>query len=173
MVVYICLYVICVYSGDSWQKDSGIRYQTPLRQKEMDTSVSSVQSVVSDSLWPHGLQHEGLPDYHHLLEFTQTHVHWVNYAIQPSHPLSSPSPPSSNLSHIRVFSNESALHIRWPKYWSFSFSISPCKIIILLMHSPHSSISLFHLEAIIYLTFMSIYSLSLHSFWSYFSTLLQ
>ena len=46
-------------------------------------------------------------------------------AIQPSHPLSSPSPPSFNLSQIRVFSNESVLHIRWPKYWSFSFSISP------------------------------------------------
>ena len=57
------------------------------------------------------------------LEFTQTqtHVFWVSDAIQPSHPLSSPPPPDS----IRVFSNESALCIRWPKYWSFSFSISP------------------------------------------------
>ena len=44
--------------------------------------------------------------------------------IQLSHPLSSPSPPVINLSHIRVFSNESALRIRWPKYWSFSFNIS-------------------------------------------------
>ena len=46
-------------------------------------------------------------------------------AIQPSHPLSSPSPPAFNLSQHQVFSNESALRIRWPKYWSFSFSISP------------------------------------------------
>ena len=46
-------------------------------------------------------------------------------AIQPSHPLSSPSPPALNLSQHQVFSNESALHIRCPKYWSFSFSISP------------------------------------------------
>ena len=46
-------------------------------------------------------------------------------AIQPSHPLSSPSPPALSLSQIRVFSNESALCIRWPKYWSFSFNISP------------------------------------------------
>ena len=46
-------------------------------------------------------------------------------AIQPSHPLPSPSPPAPNLSYIRVFSNESALHIRWPKYWSFSFNIRP------------------------------------------------
>ena len=43
----------------------------------------------------------------------------------PSHPLSSPSPPAPNPSSIRVFSNESTLHIRWPKYWSFSLTISP------------------------------------------------
>ena len=67
----------------------------------------------------------GLPVRHQLLESTQTHVHWVGDAIQPSHPLMSPSPPALNLSSIRVFSNESVLHIRWPKYWSFSFNISP------------------------------------------------
>ena len=68
----------------------------------------------------------GLPVHHQqLLEFTQSHVRWVGDAIQPSHPLSSPSPPAPNLCNLRVFSNESALHIRWPKYWSFSFSISP------------------------------------------------
>ena len=50
---------------------------------------------------------------------------WVSDAIQPSHPLSPPSLPTFNLSQHRVFSNESALHIRWPKYWSFSFNISP------------------------------------------------
>ena len=71
----------------------------------------------------------GLPVHHQLLEFTQTHAHWVVDAIQPSHPLLSPSPPALNLSillpsSIRVFSNESALHIRWPNYWSFSFNIS-------------------------------------------------
>ena len=67
----------------------------------------------------------GLPVYHQLLEFTQTHVHRVRDAIQPSHPLSSPSPPAPNLPSIRVFSNESAVRMRWPKYWSFSFSIIP------------------------------------------------
>ena len=67
----------------------------------------------------------GLPVHHQLLEFTQTHVHRVGYAIQPSHPLSSPSPPAPNPSQLRVFSNESTLRIRWPKYWSFSFSVSP------------------------------------------------
>ena len=67
----------------------------------------------------------GLPVYHQLLEFTQIHAHWVGDAIQPSHPLSSPSPPSPIPLSIRVFSSESALHIGWLKYWSFSFSISP------------------------------------------------
>ena len=69
----------------------------------------------------------GLPVHHQLLELTQTHGHWVGDTIQPSHPLSSPSPPTFNLSQKtqRVFSNESVLRIRWPKYWGFSFSISP------------------------------------------------
>ena len=68
----------------------------------------------------------GLPVYHQLPELTQTHVHRVGDAIKPSHPLLSPSllPPVSP--SIRVFSNESILHMWWPKYWSFSFSISPC-----------------------------------------------
>ena len=67
----------------------------------------------------------GLPVHHQLPEFTQTHVHRVGDAIQPSHPLSSPSPLPSIFPSIRIFSKESALHIRWPKYWSFSFNISP------------------------------------------------
>ena len=58
-------------------------------------------------------------------EFTQTHVHRVGDAIQPSYLLSSPSPPAPNPSQNQNFSNESTLHMRWPKYWSFSFSISP------------------------------------------------
>ena len=61
---------------------------------------------------------------HHLPELAQVHVHWIGDAIQPSHPL----PPllllPSVFPSIRVFSNELALHTRWPKYWSFSFSIS-------------------------------------------------
>ena len=80
---------------------------------------------MSDSLQPHGLQHAGLPVHHQLPEFTQTHVHWVGDAIQPSHPLSSPSLLTFNLSQHQGLSNESVLYIRWPKYWAFSFSISP------------------------------------------------
>ena len=67
----------------------------------------------------------GLPIHHQLPESTHTHVHRVGDAIQPSHPLSSPSPPAPNPSQHQGFSNESALHIRWPKYWNFSFNISP------------------------------------------------
>ena len=66
-----------------------------------------------------------LPVYHQLPKVTQTHVHRVSDAIQPSHPLLlllPPIPPS-----IKVFSSESTLRIRWPKYWSFSFSIIPSK----------------------------------------------
>ena len=62
---------------------------------------------------------------HYLPELAQTHVHWVSDAIEPSHPLLPPSPLPSIFPSIRVFSIESALHIRWPKYWSFSFSMSP------------------------------------------------
>ena len=67
----------------------------------------------------------GFPVHHQLPEFTQTPVHRASDAIQPSHPLLSPSPPTFNLSQPRVFSNESFLHIRWPKYWRCSFSIRP------------------------------------------------
>ena len=78
----------------------------------------------------------GLPVHHQLPEFTQTHVHRVSDAIQPSHPLSPllllpPIPPS-----IRVFSNESILRMRWPKYWSFSFTISPFNESTLRMRWP-------------------------------------
>ena len=67
----------------------------------------------------------GVPVQHQLPEPTQIHIHWISDAIKPSHPLSSPSPPASIFLSIRVFPNESALCIRWPKYWSFSFNISP------------------------------------------------
>ena len=92
----------------------------------MIASVQFSRSVVSDSLRPHGLYSmPGLPVHYQLLEFTQTHV--IESVMSSNHlilcrpllllPLIFPS--------IRVFSSESVLHIRWPKYWSFSFSISP------------------------------------------------
>ena len=70
----------------------------------------------------------GLPVHHQLPEPAQTHVHSVGDAIRPSyHPLLSPSPPAHNPSQHRVFSNESTLRMRCPKYWSFNFSIIPSK----------------------------------------------
>ena len=67
----------------------------------------------------------GLPVHHQLLELTETCVHKVGDAIQVSHPLSSLLLLPSIFPSIKVFSNDSVLCIRWPKYWSFSFSISP------------------------------------------------
>ena len=82
-------------------------------------------SVMSDSLLSHGLQPTRLL-HHQLPELAQTHVHCISDAIQPSHPLSPPSPPAFNLSqHQGLFQLVSSSTIRWPKYWSFSFSISP------------------------------------------------
>ena len=68
-----------------------------------------------------------LPVPHHLPKFAQAHVPFIGDALQPSHPLSSPSPPASDPSQHQSFSNKSTRRMRWPKYWSFSFSIIPSK----------------------------------------------
>ena len=90
--------------------------------------VSVHFSSVAQSCWtlfdPMDCSTPGFPVLHHFLELAETHVHWVSDAIQPSHPLLSPLLLPSTFPSIRVFSNESVLRIRWPKYWSFSFSIS-------------------------------------------------
>ena len=88
-----------------------------------DCSVQFSHSVLSDSLWHHGQQDTRLPC-PSPTPGAQTHVHWVSDVIQTSHPLS-PSPLAFSLSQCQVFFSESALHIRWPKYWSLSFSTSP------------------------------------------------
>ena len=87
--------------------------------------MSSVAQACLPLCDPRDCSTPGFAVHHQLLEFTQTHVHRVSHAIQPSHPLLFPSPPAFNLSQHRVFSSESVLCIRWPKYWSFSFSIGP------------------------------------------------
>ena len=74
---------------------------------------------------PKDCSRPGCPVLHHLPEFAQTHIHWVDDAIQPSHRLLPLLLLPSIFPSIRVFSNESVLRIRWPKDWSFSFSISP------------------------------------------------
>ena len=80
---------------------------------------------MSDSLQPHELRMPGFLVHHQLPELAQTHDHWFGDAIQPSHPLSSFLLLPSIFPSIRLFSNESVLHVRWPEYWSFSVSISP------------------------------------------------
>ena len=77
---------------------------------------------MSSSFNPMDSSMSGFLDIHYLLEFSQTHVHWVSDAIQPSHPLLPPSPPTFSLSQHQGHFQHVPLHIRWPKYWSFSIS---------------------------------------------------
>ena len=86
---------------------------------------SSVAQSCLTLFYPMDCSKPGFPVHHQLPEPTQIHVHRVNDAIQPSHPLSTLLLLPSIFPSIRVFSNESVLHIRWPKYWSFNFSINP------------------------------------------------
>ena len=95
-----------------------------LYSKPLSVQFSSVAQLCPTLCDPMNRSTPGLPVHHQLPELTQTHAHRVGDAIQPSHPVvpfssCPPIPPS-----IRVFSNESTLHMRWPKYWSFSFSFS-------------------------------------------------
>ena len=100
----------------------------PLVFNLLSRFVSSVQfslSVMSDSLWPHEPQYARPPCLSPAPRVYQTHVNWVGDAIQHLILCCPLLLLPSILPSIRVFSNESLLHIRWPKYWSFSFSISP------------------------------------------------
>ena len=93
--------------------------------KHSHPSLSHFSTVAQSclTLWnPMDCSTSGFPIHHQLPEITQTHVYQVSDAIQPSHPLLFPS---LIFASIRVFSKESVLCIRWPKYWHFSFSISP------------------------------------------------
>ena len=100
----------------------------------ISSQFSSVtQSCLTCPTHVHGLYTPAFPVHHQLPELAQTHVHWVGDAIQPSHPLSSLLLPPSIFPSTRVFSNKSVLCIKWPKYWSFSFSISPSNKYSVLM----------------------------------------
>ena len=97
-----------------------------VQQSESAIQFSSITQSCPTLCDPMNHSTRGLPVHHQLPESTQTHVHRVGDAIQPSYLLLSPSPPAPIPSSIRVFSNESTLRMRWPKYWSFRFNISPC-----------------------------------------------
>ena len=97
--------------------------ESPQKIKNQIRSVTQLCPTLCD---PMNRSTPGLPVRHQLPEFTETHVHRVSDAIQPFHPLSSPSPLAPNPSQHQS-SNQSTLRMRWPKYWSFSFSIIPSK----------------------------------------------
>ena len=99
--------------------------QSLLQKPVKMVSVLSLVAQSDPTLHPMDCRKPGFPGLHQLPEFAQTHDHRVDDAIQPSHPLSSLLLLPSFFPSIKVFSSESALHIRWPKYWSFRFSISP------------------------------------------------
>ena len=103
----MCFPINCVKPPAHCKQFSSVAHSCPTLCDPMDSSTP------------------GLPVHHQLLEFTETHIHWVSDAIQPSHPLSSPSSPAFNLSQHQSLFKWVSLHIWWPKYWSFSFSISP------------------------------------------------
>ena len=116
----ICFYVFCYKGFPQWLSRWRVCLQCR-RYKRMATYFSSVQSL---SLYnPRDCSTPGLPGHHQLPESTQTHVHQVDDAIQSSHPLLSPFPPTFNLSqHQGLFK-----WVSWPKHWIFSFSISLSK----------------------------------------------
>ena len=105
---------ICTHIAPSWASYSPIPFLFIFKVAQSSLTLCN----------PMGCSTPGFPVHHQLLELAQTHVHQVSDAIQPSHPLSSPSPLTSIFPSIRVFPNESVLHIRWPKCWSFRFSTS-------------------------------------------------
>ena len=102
----------------------GVFTTAPPGKPSVFISVQFSHSVLFDSLWPHGLQHSRLPCPSPTPGVAQTRVHRVSDAIQPSHPLSPSSPPALNLSHHQGLFQWVGSFLRWPKYWSFSFSTS-------------------------------------------------
>ena len=104
-----------------------------INTRQLSTILSSAQfssvAQLCPTLRPHESHHPGLPVHHQLLEITQTHVHWVGDAIQPLILCHLLLLLPSIFPSLRVFSNESALHIKWPKYWSSaSASVFPMNI---------------------------------------------
>ena len=132
-VGYLCFCFQCYLNSKSCKLTQSVQF-------------SSVAQLCPTLFDPMNCSSPGLPVHHQLLKFTQTHVHWVGDAIQPSHLLSSPSPLGPNPSQHQGLSNESTLRTRWPKYWSFSFNIKLVSALtsnyILHFHTPFKMRSL-------------------------------
>ena len=117
MDLRVTTFLMCPHMSVPLYLSESLLIRTLLRLDSVQFSQSC--PTLSD---PMDCSMPGFPVHHQLPELIQTHVHPVGDAIQPSPPLSAPSPPAFSLS--QVFSSELALHSRWPKYWSFSFSPS-------------------------------------------------
>ena len=120
MPIYLCN----VTGRLEWLRERDhVTYCAKYLYQLLDPSVQFSRSVTSDSLWPHWLQHGRPPCPSPTPGVHPTHIHWIMSSknLILCHPLLLPSIFPS----IRVFSNKSALCIRWPKYWSFSFNLSP------------------------------------------------
>ena len=112
-------YLFLLGGSSKWYQNMSSPFE---KSVEEGCSVTQLCLTVCD---PMNCSTPGFPVLHQLPGLAQTYIHWVSNTIQPSYPLSSPSFPAFSLSSFRVFSNKWVLCIRWPKYWSFSFSISP------------------------------------------------
>jgi len=126
-------------------------YGSHAKFKHKGSSVLFSHSVMSNSLWPHGLQYSRPPSpsptprvYSNTYPLCQWCIQWCRHWWDSDLILCRPLLLSPSIfPRIRVFSNESVLHIRWPKYWSFSFSISPSNL-ALGSASPRRSSSIIH-----------------------------
>ena len=115
-----------MYSGN-WDYHCSLSWEFSRRLIAIKVSLVQLLSRVQlfATPWTPGFATPGFPVHRQLPELAQTHVHWVSDAIQSSHPLSSPSPPAFNLCQNQGLFQWVSSSIRWPKYWSFIFSISP------------------------------------------------
>ena len=136
--ILLCVITCKIYYHIDFQLCNAINYNHPAIHSVQFSSVTQSCLTLCD---PMGWSSPGLPIHHQLLEFTQTHVHRVSDAIQPSHPLSSPSPPAFNLSHHQsLFQWVSSSH-EVAKYWSFSFNFS--------LSNEHPGLIFFRMDSLI------------------------
>ena len=125
MVNWFLTKVLRSFNGGKTVFPKMVLGELDIRMPRNEAQFSSVTQSCPILCDPMDCSMPGLLVHHQLLEYTQTHVHWVDNAIQPSHPLLIPSPPIFSLSQHQSLFKWGIFSIRWPKYWSFSFGISP------------------------------------------------
>ena len=128
----LCPIIVCILSllpdylclSQIWEEKENV-FSKRMAIDNDTVQFSSVTQSCPNLCDPMDCVTPGFLVHYQCLELAQTHVHQVGDAIKPSHPLLSTSPPISIFPSIRIFPKESVLCIRWPKYWRFSFNISP------------------------------------------------